>query len=149
MGRLDDKVLLVIGGGSDGPRATASGCRSATAGPPRWPLPRRAPPSWSPTCAPTPPGDGRGDQGRGGRAGAVACDVADPEQCAAAVAAAAEAFGALHLLVNNVGIADAGGVTDTDADTFDRIMRVNVRGHLLTVRHAPARDGRGRAAGPW
>ncbi|URN03105.1 glucose 1-dehydrogenase [Actinomadura madurae] len=137
MGRLDDKVLLVIGGGSDGPprdrerlpigNGRAAALASAAEG------------------AAVMVADLRADaaeataeeiRAAGGRAGAVACDVADPEQCAAAVVAAAEAFGALHLLVNNVGIADAGGVTDTDADTFDRIMRVNVRGHLLTVRHA-------------
>ncbi|GAA3952085.1 SDR family oxidoreductase [Actinomadura viridis] len=137
MGRLDGKVLLVVGGGSDGPpgagertpigngRATALAC--AREGAAVMVADLRA--------------DAAGQTAEeirraGGRAGAVRCDVADPDQCAAAVAAAVEAFGGLHLLVNNVGVADTGDVTGTTPETFDQIMRVNVRGHLLTIRHA-------------
>ncbi len=137
MGRLDDTVLLVSGGGSDGPprggerlpigngRAAALACARDGAAVRVADLRAEAAEATAEEI-----------RSAGGRAEAVACDVADPEQCAGAVAAAVKAFGDLNLLVNNVGIADAGSVADTPAQTFDQIMRVNVRGHLLTVQHA-------------
>jgi NAD(P)-dependent dehydrogenase (short-subunit alcohol dehydrogenase family) len=137
MGRLDDKALLVTGGGSDGPagagerlpigngRAAALACAAEGAAVMVADLRAEAAEA---TAAQI--------RAAGGRAEAVACDVADPGQCAGAVTAAVKAFGGLNLLVNNVGVADAGSVADTPAETFDQIMRINVRGHLLTIQHA-------------
>lgn len=135
--RLDGRVALVVGGGADGPaapgeelaigngRATAIQCALEGA---------------AVMVADRDPGAAEATAARiratGGRAEAVACDVVDDAQCAAAVAATVRAFGGLHLLVNNVGVADLADVTGTAPEEFDRVLRVNVRGHFLTARHA-------------
>ncbi|MBK9009335.1 SDR family NAD(P)-dependent oxidoreductase [Novosphingobium sp.] len=41
---------------------------------------------------------------RGARVAAIACDVADPDQCEALVQGAVEAFGGIDVFVNNAGI---------------------------------------------
>jgi NAD(P)-dependent dehydrogenase (short-subunit alcohol dehydrogenase family) len=49
----------------------------------------------------------------GGRALAVPCDVADPEQVAAMIQSALECFGTIDILVNNAGTAgDAGPMAE-------------------------------------
>lgn len=72
----------------------------------------------------------------GQRALAIACDVSEEDQVAAAVAKTVEAFGGLDMAYNNAGImvpqADA---ADEDVETFDRIMAVNLRGVHLSVKH--------------
>jgi NAD(P)-dependent dehydrogenase (short-subunit alcohol dehydrogenase family) len=75
---------------------------------------------------------------KGGRAAAVAVDVADEGQVADMVAACVNAFGALHVLFNNAGIfpADDGGVLDTPPSTWDRVMQVNLKGVWLGCRAA-------------
>jgi len=77
-------------------------------------------------------------EGGGGRALAVVADVADEAGAAVAVAAAAERFGALHVVFNNAGIfpGDDGGVLDTPAETWDRVMAVNLKGVWLCCRAA-------------
>jgi len=74
----------------------------------------------------------------GGRAVAVATDVADETQVAAAVAVASATFGGLHVLFNNAGIfpGDDGGVLDTPPSTWDRVMSVNLKGVWLCSRAA-------------
>jgi len=74
----------------------------------------------------------------GGRATAVAVDVADDTQVAKMVRAATETFGALHVLFNNAGIFphDDGGVLDTPPSTWDRVMAVNLKGVWLGCRAA-------------
>jgi NAD(P)-dependent dehydrogenase (short-subunit alcohol dehydrogenase family) len=58
----------------------------------------------------------------GGAAGAVPCDVGDPDQVGAAVAAAAERFGRIDILVNNAQTAVAKPLeTMTDADVHRAI----------------------------
>jgi NAD(P)-dependent dehydrogenase (short-subunit alcohol dehydrogenase family) len=73
----------------------------------------------------------------GGEARAVACDVARSDDVRAAVAAAEDAFGALHVLFNNAGVfpADDGSPVDTPEDTFDRVMAVNAKGVFLGCKH--------------
>ena len=78
---------------------------------------------------------------------AVGCDVVDEAQCRAAVEVAVATFGSLHGLVNNVGVADVGSVTDTDAGDFDRLYAVNLRGHFLMIKHGlPAIERSGGGA---
>jgi NAD(P)-dependent dehydrogenase (short-subunit alcohol dehydrogenase family) len=74
----------------------------------------------------------------GGRALAVAADVADERQVVDMVGAAVDAFGALHVLFNNAGIfpGDDGGVLDTPPATWDRVMQVNLKGVWLGCRAA-------------
>lgn len=137
MERLADKVVLVVGGGADGPpgagedlpigngRAAAIACGRAGAA---VMVADRALDAAQATA----------DRIRteGGRAAAVACDVLDEAQCAVAVAATVRELGALNLLVNNVGISDMGPVTEASVEEIDRVLGVNVRGHLLAIKHA-------------
>jgi 3alpha(or 20beta)-hydroxysteroid dehydrogenase len=61
-------------------------------------------------------------------------DVTDEEQWQAAVAVAESRFGPVTVLVNNAGILHFQAVHRTDADDFDRVMRVNVRGVFLGMK---------------
>lgn len=79
-------------------------------------------------------------------------DVADPAQADALVAAAAERFGRLDVVVNNAGLQVEKTVADTTDEEFDRVMDVNVRGVFNMCRAAVRRmssqtDGQ-RAAQP-
>jgi NAD(P)-dependent dehydrogenase (short-subunit alcohol dehydrogenase family) len=82
----------------------------------------------------------------GGKAIAVSCDVTDEDQVRAAVAAAVDTFGALHVLYNNAGVMlgeDDGPVT-TPLETYQQTMDINVKGVLLGCRHGiPALLGSG------
>ncbi|MGH9885916.1 MAG: SDR family NAD(P)-dependent oxidoreductase, partial [bacterium] len=55
-------------------------------------------------------------------------DVSKYEQVEALVAAAIEAFGALHVLVNNAGIAVTGKITERTPAQWDKVMAVNAGG---------------------
>jgi NAD(P)-dependent dehydrogenase (short-subunit alcohol dehydrogenase family) len=73
----------------------------------------------------------------GGKAIAVSCDVTDEDQVRAAVAAAVDTFGALHVLYNNAGVMlgeDDGPVT-TPLGIYQQTMDINVKGVLLGCRH--------------
>ena len=73
----------------------------------------------------------------GGEAILVEADVADAESCGRAVGRALEAFGALHVLVNNVGVTGpAGDAVEVDPEAWDRAMRVNVTSMVLMAKHA-------------
>jgi 3alpha(or 20beta)-hydroxysteroid dehydrogenase len=61
-------------------------------------------------------------------------DVTDEAQWHAAVALAEDRFGPVNVLVNNAGILHFQAVHKTDADDFDRVMRVNVRGVFLGMK---------------
>ena len=63
-------------------------------------------------------------QENGNQAVAHACDVADQEN----VREIFEKIGALHILVNNAGIAHIGKADTTTEEDFDRVMAVNVKG---------------------
>jgi NAD(P)-dependent dehydrogenase (short-subunit alcohol dehydrogenase family) len=52
----------------------------------------------------------------------------------AAVRTAIEGIEKLDILVNNAGIGLVGGIEETEADDFDRIFRVNVRGLYLVTK---------------
>ena len=72
----------------------------------------------------------------GGRALAVATDVADPRQVARACAAAREAFGPPTLLVSNAGVPGPfGPVWEVDADKWWSAEAIHIRAPLLLMRH--------------
>jgi A-factor type gamma-butyrolactone 1'-reductase (1S-forming) len=72
----------------------------------------------------------------GGRAMAVAGDVAAADDVARAVAAAVAEFGGLHAAFNNAGYATAGtDLHETSDAVFDRTLDVNVRGVWNCLRH--------------
>lgn len=68
-------------------------------------------------------------QAAGGKAIAVACDVADYRQVEAAVAASMEAFGPVTILVNNAGIIDPiARLDESDPADWGKVIDINVKG---------------------
>lgn len=63
-------------------------------------------------------------------------DTADRQTATAAVKAAVERFGALHILVNNAGMATEGDITQTSEEDFERVMSVNVAGYFHMAKAA-------------
>jgi NAD(P)-dependent dehydrogenase (short-subunit alcohol dehydrogenase family) len=58
-------------------------------------------------------------------------DVAEPEQVHAAVEAAVALFGGLDIIVNAAAVHPYGDAVETDSETWDRCMKVNVGGIYL------------------
>ena len=73
--------------------------------------------------------------GAGGRAIALACDVADEDQVARAAAEAVERFGGLDGVVAAAGIATAGRTHDLTLHDWEMVLRVNLTGVFLTLKH--------------
>jgi len=67
----------------------------------------------------------------GGTALAIQLDVRDESAIYAAMAAAAEAFGGLDILVNNASAISLTSTVDTPAKRFDLMMAVNARATFL------------------
>jgi len=73
----------------------------------------------------------------GGKALFVKADVSKADEAMAMMAAAEETYGKLNVLFNNAGIfPDAdGSVVSTDEDTWDLVMRVNLKGVFLGCKY--------------
>lgn len=137
MARLAGKIALIFGGGADGPakageklpigngRATAIMCAREGAA---VMVADRSLEFAQQTAAAI--------REEGGRAEAVAADVSVEDQCEAAVDATVRAFGAIHLLVNNVGIGIGSNLLKTTTAQFETMLTVNLRSHFLTMRYA-------------
>ncbi len=63
-------------------------------------------------------------------------DVSREEDVRAALAATAERFGRLDILVNDAGIVVMAGAVDTSVEDWDRVQAVNLRGVFLGCKHA-------------
>jgi NAD(P)-dependent dehydrogenase (short-subunit alcohol dehydrogenase family) len=73
----------------------------------------------------------------GGNCASAVCDVAKPEDCAAAVAEAVRLWGRVDILVNNVGISGPpGDATVVDEAAWDHAMQVNVKSVMLMAKYA-------------
>ncbi len=72
----------------------------------------------------------------GGRAVASFDDVADWDAAGRIVRTALENFGALHAVINNAGFVRDRMFVSATADEWDAVMRVHLRGHFCTSRHA-------------
>jgi 3-oxoacyl-[acyl-carrier protein] reductase len=66
----------------------------------------------------------------------VALDVTQEADCAAAVAAAVEAFGGLDIMVANAGIGAPGLLARLKKEDFERVVAVNLTGTFLCLKHA-------------
>ncbi|MFE2642285.1 3-oxoacyl-ACP reductase [Streptomyces nigra] len=74
----------------------------------------------------------------GGRAVAHTGDVADFGRAGGLVAMALAEFGSLDILVNNAGILRDRMVFSMAEEEWDSVIRVHLKGHFNTVRHAAA-----------
>ncbi|MEM8595343.1 MAG: SDR family oxidoreductase [Pseudomonadota bacterium] len=73
----------------------------------------------------------------GGRARALACDVADRGAVAQAIATAEAAHGPLDILINNAGMIEPiGPLAETDPDAWTRAIDVNLKGVYYAMRAA-------------
>ncbi len=82
----------------------------------------------------------------GGSAIALQADVTSSPEIGACVAAVEEAFGAIDILHNNVGINVAGGVEEASEESWRRVMDVNATSVFLTCKAVlpiMVRQGRG------
>ncbi|EGD45272.1 oxidoreductase, short-chain dehydrogenase/reductase family [Nocardioidaceae bacterium Broad-1] len=88
----------------------------------------------------------------GGEAVANAADVADFAAAEAMVRQAVETYGGLDILVNNAGFVRDRMLVNTSEEEWDAVIRVHLKGHFATLRHAGAywraesKAGRQRAA---
>jgi NAD(P)-dependent dehydrogenase (short-subunit alcohol dehydrogenase family) len=64
----------------------------------------------------------------------VACDVADPGSVERAAKASFEAFGNVHVICNNAGVAAAGGIDNISLDNWRWVLDVNLMGVLHGIR---------------
>lgn len=71
-------------------------------------------------------------------ADAIAVDIADDTAVAAAVAKVLEAYGRLDVMVHCAGVVGPNNrpVSDVTAEEFDAVVRVNLRGSFLVLKHA-------------
>ncbi|RNL79495.1 SDR family oxidoreductase [Nocardioides marmorisolisilvae] len=88
----------------------------------------------------------------GGQAVVNGADVADFEQAGALIQQAIDTFGGLDILVNNAGFVRDRMLVNATEDEWDAVIRVHLKGHFATLRHAAAywraesKEGRQRAA---
>ncbi|MGZ5787387.1 MAG: SDR family NAD(P)-dependent oxidoreductase [Ramlibacter sp.] len=72
---------------------------------------------------------------QGGRAVAIVADAADPDFAPRMFAQAAEQLGPVTAAVANVGIANGRNLGNETAATWNLVMDVNVRAHMLLLQH--------------
>src|ERR1700733_12661040 len=77
-------------------------------------------------------------------------DIGDWQTGQDLVAAAVAAFGGLDILVNNAGVLRVRIIFSMSADEWDLVLRVHLRGHFVTTRHATAywRDASKQSGAP-
>ena len=77
-------------------------------------------------------------------------DVGDWQTGLDLAAAAVAAFGGLDILVNNAGVLRDRMIFTMSADEWDLVLRVHLRGHFVTIRHATAywRESSNQAGAP-
>ena len=66
-----------------------------------------------------------------GRSAGIRCDVTNPDDVRRAFAEAVQTAGAVQILVNNAGQADAADFASTSLETWNRLLAVNLTGTFL------------------
>jgi 3-oxoacyl-[acyl-carrier protein] reductase len=79
----------------------------------------------------------------GGQALAVKCDVSNEGDVKALVAATLEAFGKIHILINNAGITRDTLTPRMSVEDWDAVLAVNLKGTFLTSKYVLAKIERG------
>jgi NAD(P)-dependent dehydrogenase (short-subunit alcohol dehydrogenase family) len=74
----------------------------------------------------------------GGEAVANGDDIADWDGAARLVRSAIETFGDLHVVVNNAGFVRDRMFANAEEDEWDAVVRVHLKGHFASSRHAAA-----------
>jgi NAD(P)-dependent dehydrogenase (short-subunit alcohol dehydrogenase family) len=64
----------------------------------------------------------------------VSCDVADPASVERAAKASFDAFGHVHVVCNNAGVAAGGGIDNISLDNWRWVLDVNLMGVLHGIR---------------
>jgi len=72
----------------------------------------------------------------GGTASVLAGDITDKAVAEAAVAEAEGRYGALHVLVNNVGIGGGGSAENVEVPVWDEVLDANLKSMMLATRAA-------------
>ena len=72
----------------------------------------------------------------GGRAHAIVADVASEDDVRAMLKETLDAFGALHILVNNAAVYVDKDVEDTTEAEWDHVMNINLKSLLWTCKYA-------------
>jgi 3-hydroxybutyrate dehydrogenase len=124
-GTLSGKAAIVTGGGSGIGRAIALALARAGAGVCIADLQAARGESVAKEIA-----------GEGGRAHAVAADVADAASVRAMVETTVRHFGRLDILVNNAGLQVVAPIADYPEDTWDLLLRVMLTGTFLCTKYA-------------
>ncbi len=76
----------------------------------------------------------------GGQAEAVVADAGDESAVVRVVEQACASFGGLHVLFANAGISGGGAsILETDADLLTQVLRINLFGPFMAVKHAAPR----------
>ena len=75
-------------------------------------------------------------QGHGGRVAFYEHDVTDEAAWERACSEVLAQFGRFDVLVNNAGVETASLFTDCEVEDFERVMRINVTGTFLGIKHA-------------
>ncbi len=77
-------------------------------------------------------------RGAGGTASTVACDVADPDACAAMVRTAVDTHGRIDVLVNNAGLGTAVPALKETPEQFRGVVDVNLNGAYWAAKECAA-----------
>jgi len=77
-------------------------------------------------------------QRAGGQAAVSGHDVSDWGEAEALIGAAVKTFGDLHIVVNNAGILRDRTLANLSEAEWDAVIRVHLKGHAATTRHAMA-----------
>lgn len=75
-------------------------------------------------------------EAEGGKGSVLVADITDEAQCKAIADTCMERYGRIDILHNNVGRSKGdAGTTDMDADMWDELMTLNVKGMFMTCKH--------------